>query len=338
MENNNLPVSVSSESMFFDIQKFEHCQRVAKVFSSSSMVPDHFRGAENTGNVMIALNLAARFEADPFMIMQNIYVVHGRPGIESKLAIALLNKSGKFSPLRFRYNDKKSECRAFARDLRTNEEIEGPPVSLEMAAKEGWSKAKKTKTGATIPSKWDTMPELMLMYRAAMFFVRKNAPEVLLGMQSIEEAEDIIDAKKTQSGSYEAIPEPVEVFAEGPSFEELVHQKTGDDYPNGLGDFLIATAEANKTTVDQLKARAIGNFDGFWNAYEAWSEKNKPVEPAEKPADDDFKMTAEYQIMTGSADMFPEFHKIALQQFGEPKSKEDCAKINKKINELVDSE
>ena len=52
-----------------------------------------------------------------------------------------------------------------------------------MAQKEGWS----TKPG----SKWLTMSEQMLAYRAGSFFARAYCPEVLLGVQTIDEIQDV---------------------------------------------------------------------------------------------------------------------------------------------------
>jgi hypothetical protein len=54
---------------------------------------------------------------------------------------------------------------------------------MAMAKAEGWS----TKSG----SKWVTMPEQMLRYRAAAFFARIYAPDITLGMQTSEEMRDI---------------------------------------------------------------------------------------------------------------------------------------------------
>ena len=47
-----------STSMFFDIEKFEHAQRVDKVFASSTMVPEHFRN--NIGNIWCHLQRFGR--------------------------------------------------------------------------------------------------------------------------------------------------------------------------------------------------------------------------------------------------------------------------------------
>jgi hypothetical protein len=54
---------------------------------------------------------------------------------------------------------------------------------MAMAKKEGWA----TKTG----SKWITMPELMIRYRAASFWGRLYIPDLLVGIQSEEEVIDV---------------------------------------------------------------------------------------------------------------------------------------------------
>lgn len=173
-------------SLFFDVARFELAQRVAQVFASSTMIPAQFK--DNIGNCIIAINLADRMKADPFMLMQNMYIVHGKPGIEAKLAIALVNNTGKFTALQYRYNADKTSCYAHAKHIRSGEEYKGVEISIKMAKDEGWF----GKPG----SKWKTMPELMLMYRSAMFFARAYCPEALLGMQSKEELHDVGDTSK----------------------------------------------------------------------------------------------------------------------------------------------
>ena len=165
------------DNIFFNVEMFGHLQRVAGMLAASSMIPAHFKGkstSEATANIMIALNLADRMDVDVFMLMQNMYVVHGRPGIEAKLAIAVVNKSGKFSPIQYETGGKGDAmfCVAFAKNLATGEDCRGPRIDIAMSKAEGWH----GKTG----SKWKTMPELMLMYRAAMFFARLYCPEALL--------------------------------------------------------------------------------------------------------------------------------------------------------------
>lgn len=162
---------------------FELSQRLAKCFASSSLVPDHFKN--NTANCTIAVNMAVRLKTDILAVMQNLYVVHGKPGWSSQFIAACVNSCGLFSPIRYRMSGTGDarQCVATCKDLATGEELEGPPVSLQMAKDEGWY----GKNG----SKWKTMPELMLRYRAITLFGRLYAPHIMMGMQTVEEVIDI---------------------------------------------------------------------------------------------------------------------------------------------------
>jgi hypothetical protein len=168
-----------------DADTFAHMQRVAMALSSSELVPAHFRGKQNLANCLIALEMASRMKASPFSVMQQMYIVHGRPAWSSQFVIAAINSSGKFSALRFEVDGEGDErqCYAWAIEKETDEQLNGPAVSIEMAKKEGWH----GKNG----SKWQTMPDLMLRYRAATFFGRIYAPEIMMGMQTSEELSDI---------------------------------------------------------------------------------------------------------------------------------------------------
>ncbi|SSW67236.1 hypothetical protein AVE30378_02519 [Achromobacter veterisilvae] len=222
---------------FSSLQGFELMQRAARLLSSSTLVPVAYRQTieklDRYGNVkesrenpnalansVVALNMAQRMGADPLMVMQNLYIVEGRPSWSSQWIIAAINGCGRFSPLRFRIESRgereveyKSSywennqrhtkvekvkiddkvCVAWAIEKETGEVIESPPVSIEMAVLEGWY----TKNG----SKWQTMDEVMLRYRTASFFGKLYAPELLMGLQTVEEAQDIIEATTAPDGT-----------------------------------------------------------------------------------------------------------------------------------------
>jgi hypothetical protein len=97
----------------------------------------------------------------------------------------MVNGCGRFSPLRFELSGEGDSlaCYAVATDLASGQELKGPTITMAMAKKEGWA----TKSG----SKWLTMPELMIRYRAAAFWGRLYASDMLLGMQSQEEVLDV---------------------------------------------------------------------------------------------------------------------------------------------------
>jgi hypothetical protein len=172
-------------SAFSSEANFTAGQRIAKALASSSLVPEAYRG--NIPNVLIAMELANRIGASVFAVMQNIDIIHGRPSWRSTFLIATVNACGRFSPLRFRWQGEEGKtswgCRAVAKDRESGEECLGALITIGLAQAEGWS----SKNG----SKWKTMPEQMLMYRAAAFWTRVYAPETALGMQTSDEARDV---------------------------------------------------------------------------------------------------------------------------------------------------
>lgn len=166
----------------------------ARALTASSLVPEAYRGEGNLGNAMIALEVAERIGASPLMVMQNLYVVHGRPSWSSTFLIATVNACGRFTPLRFEVigDDPEAEgyrVRAVAKDKESGDICEGPWITWKMVKAEKWSE----KAG----SKWKTMPSLMFNYRAAAFWSRLYAPELSLGMHTADEMQDIADAPRT---------------------------------------------------------------------------------------------------------------------------------------------
>lgn len=180
----NLPTTFQPGEIFMNIQAFEAAQRMIRPLSESDLVPATFQ--KRPANCLIALETAQRIGASPMMVMQNLYIVHGKPAWSSTFLIACINASRKFTPLRYRMTGEKGTdtygCVAWAID-RDGEKLESPEVTIGMAKAEGWY----GKTG----SKWKTMPELMLRYRAATFFARTYVPELTMGIQTQDEIIDV---------------------------------------------------------------------------------------------------------------------------------------------------
>ena len=100
MENNNNAVATTDVMMGFNsLQSFELSQRAAKLLAQSTLVPKEYQG--NIPNCVIALNMASRMGADPLMVMQNLYIVYGRPGWSSQFLISTFNTSGRFTAMRY---------------------------------------------------------------------------------------------------------------------------------------------------------------------------------------------------------------------------------------------
>lgn len=200
-------LSVSKDGVFNSIGAFENAQRMAKALATSKIIPTQFQG--KVEDILVALEIAGRTETSAIMVMQNLDIIKGKPSWSSKYVISALNSCGRFTPLRFRFQElgekkiefgetvyeggakiykkrtatiKNQSCTAYCKDVDGNE-VEGPEVTIEMAYVEGWW----TKSG----SKWPTMTKLMMSYRAAKFFGNLYAPDILMGMKSADEIQDV---------------------------------------------------------------------------------------------------------------------------------------------------
>ena len=231
----------------FSIEGFEHAQRVAMMLSKSSLVPKEYQN--NVQNTIIALEMAYRIGASPLMVMQNLYIVHGKPSWSSTFMISAINSCGRFDPLRFDVKGEgmEMECVAWTTVKGKDERIEGPRVTMKMAKAEGWL----DKNG----SKWKTMPELMIRYRAAAFFARMYAPEITMGMHTKEEVMDIeyTEVKPEQSQEEKQRQKELERIAllinDAQSVEELEELK--EHVPeNQLELFDTKMEELKSITID----------------------------------------------------------------------------------------
>ncbi len=183
----------SRSSLLMNPAVFEHVQRLAKMYAHSDMVPTQFQGS--VPNCAIAIELAHRLGISVYMLMQSSYVVSGRPGLEAKLCIALCNQRGPFrGPIRHEYEHDDSgkivACTAWA--VHKNGEKVSATVTAKMVKAEGWA----DKRG----SKWLTMPEQMYAYRSSVWLIRRVCPEVIMGMQTVDELEDIYNGTKYVGG------------------------------------------------------------------------------------------------------------------------------------------
>ena len=172
-----------SNNIFSGWREFQAAMKMAETLSGSTIVPKDYQN--NPGNCLIALEMAIRLGVSPMMTMQNLYVVNGRPAWSSQYIVAMINNSHKYkTELQYHMEGQGDNlrCYAYAEDY-NGHEVRGPEISIAMAKAEGWY----SRNG----SKWRTMPEVMIRYRAASFFGRLNCPDMIMGIYSADEARDM---------------------------------------------------------------------------------------------------------------------------------------------------
>lgn len=183
MSRNELAVANNNLSIFESAEKWELATKMAASLAKSTIVPKEFQN--NANNALIAIEMASRLRTSPLMVMQHLYVVYGRPSWSAQYVIAMINGSGKYDmELQFeeKADDKGKPHSCMCWTEKDGRKVTGPVVTMDLAKAEGWY----DKNG----SKWKTMPQMMLRYRAASFFGRMNCPDLMMGMYTREEVEE----------------------------------------------------------------------------------------------------------------------------------------------------
>lgn len=190
----------------------------ASLLAKSTVVPSAYRG--NPANVLVALEYAGRLGASVLAVMQNLDVIEGKPALRATFLIGTVNASQRFTPIRFRWQGTEGAddwgCRAVAKDRDSGEECIGPLITIGLAKAEGWYQ----KRG----SKWQTIPELMLTYRAGAWWTRIYCPELALGLHTTDEIEDIGPSPRAHAQNVAAAlaaPDPDEPA--GPDYETVTN-------------------------------------------------------------------------------------------------------------------
>lgn len=177
-----------SLGIFGSSNNFKMAYQMAQALATSTIVPVQFQ--KNPSNCLIAIEQAQRLSISPMQVMQNMYVINGKPSFSSSFLIAMINASGKYD-MELQYEEETDKngkpCACTCWTTKEGRRVDGIKITVDMAEKEGWTK----KSG----SKWLTIPQVMLRYRAAAFFARMNCPELALGMYTKEEYEDLNEIK-----------------------------------------------------------------------------------------------------------------------------------------------
>jgi len=180
---NNTNLSFGNSGNMFEVM--DKAYKFAEIMAGSNLLPNHYKN--NVPNCFIAIQSAFRIGIDPMLYMQNTYVVGGKLGMGTSFAVSLANMSGKFkSGITYNVEGEGNNMAATAYATLKNGEVIQYTVSMQMAMADGWTKN----------AKYKSLPDLMLRYRAATLLIRTHIPEVLNGLHTTEELEDVQAATK----------------------------------------------------------------------------------------------------------------------------------------------
>lgn len=226
---------VPGGSLLFDPARFEHAQRVAKMFASSKLIPSHLQG--NVADCAIALHMAERLNEDPLVVMQNITVINGRAGWSAQYMIGRANRSGMIrGRIRWRTDGTGDAMVVTAiATLADGDEDITASASMAMAKAEGWTRN----------AKYASMPEHMLRWRSATMLIRLYMPEIMLGIPTADEVEDVSyammppDDPPPRRADY-AVTDAATVPAHAPAID---HQPDSTDPTDGEAAYCLVTVD-----------------------------------------------------------------------------------------------
>ena len=177
---------LTTNSVWENKDSFNQLLRAAQMLSQTSIIPQSYQNKPQ--DCFVAIEMANRMGVSPMVVMQNMYVVKGKPSWAGQACTMLINSCGKFKDVKHIYTGEKGKpnrgCYVTATRISDGSQVDGVEVTMQMAQAEGW----------TSNSKWRNMPELMLAYRASAFFARVYCPEAMMGVQT---AEEVYDADST---------------------------------------------------------------------------------------------------------------------------------------------
>ena len=153
---------------------------MAKMLAQSTIIPASYQNRPE--NVLLALDMSNRMGISPLVIMQQMYIIQGKPSFSGQFVATIVQTNPKFKDVELVYfgEEGKDSFGAYvtAIDRASGKTLVGTKVTIGMAKVEKWG------------SKWVTMPAQMLGYRAYTYFGRLYAPAELMGLYSTDEVED----------------------------------------------------------------------------------------------------------------------------------------------------
>lgn len=250
------------------LRTLDDAYRFAKYVVESQMAPS-FKTAEA---VLVALQFGAEAGLSPMASLRSVVVIKGRPGWETKAALAIVRQSGQLA-----FYDERIEGQGDAMAGVVELERVGCPRKIERftvaQAKQAGLWGRKGRDGE--PTPWVTYPERMLKARARGFALGDNFGDVLLNLRTREELEDMPDERTV--GERDVTPAPARVAPPGPDplLAEVLEPGTVEaDDPTRVGLPAVEAPEDAEVVRQRELAQAAAHTGSLFD------EPAAPQQPA----------------------------------------------------------
>lgn len=162
-----------------EIRTIEDAYRFGTLVIKSGLAP---KGIDTAEAVVITIQHGAELGLSPLMALQSIATINGRPGVYGDTALGLVRRSGLLESYAQSYEGEGDKRRAVVKAKRKGEAVMETSFSVDDAKKAGlWGKQ----------GPWSQYPDRMLLFRARGFLLRDTFGDVLKGLRTVEELQDI---------------------------------------------------------------------------------------------------------------------------------------------------
>lgn len=218
---------------------FDRLHRVAEMMATAKLVPEHLQGS--VGDCFMVVQQAYRWRMDPFAVAQKTFVVSGKLGYEGQLVAAVVNSRAPIvGRLSYEYDGSGEN-----RSVTVSGTLEGDQQPRKLTVRLG-----DVQTGN---KNWTTNTDQMLAYRGARDWARRHTPEVILGVYTQDELEEMRGGERRERDVTPASRQTTEPERPAlPAYEQT-------RFDENLGKWQQAV-EAGKTTPEEIVAKVESKY------------------------------------------------------------------------------
>ena len=252
------------------LASLDEAYRFAKYVVAAGFAP---RGLEKPESVLIAMQHGAELGMTPMQALQSIAIVNGRPSIYGDAALALVRGS----KLCERYTQTMTGTGDERKAVVYTKRVDGCEVLTEFSVADAKRAGLWGKSGP-----WSQYPERMLLFRARGFNLRDNFGDVLKGLRTTEELQDI--PMRSVDGSDVFEPEVVQddklkkrklIDLANDVIEKQKEKPKQEPATEVKGEFVGQPPNYDRQDVESLignmpASKIMAAFDTVGMSFEAW--------------------------------------------------------------------
>ncbi len=241
------PIGFSTHGV--KLTSFEDAYRFSKCVVESGWAP---KGMDKPESVLIALQHGAELGLPPMAALQNIAVINGRPGIYGDAALALVRASGLCESHKEEMvgTEGKDDWGCKVTVKRKDGDVATDTFTVGDAKRAGlWGKA----------GPWTQYPKRMLRFRARGFSLRDNFGDVLKGLRTVEELQDMpreLNVTPRKSMADVLGDAPQKQIEEAPAPAEYSPEQR-DQFTKDIEEYILDAGTNEKALRKELESAGI---------------------------------------------------------------------------------